>query len=87
MSKQKLLIMSTERESLRSDVCGWGGEDGDLINHDKPIGLSGSPHFPTYKTPMNAIGDGWRLMQPPIKNYSHSTDGIDFYEYEWWFEK
>ena len=81
MAKQKILRMATLDQSLRASVDSWDGEDGELI---KEIGLSSSPRFPFYQTPMHAIGDGWRLIAPPvlIKGYCNNIDA-----YEWWFEK
>lgn len=77
-SCQKILTMLTCVPDLRSSADGWGMEDGDMIRLDKPIGLSGSPNCPCYKTPLHAIGDGWRLMAPPVKDGKY---------YTWWLEK
>lgn len=86
--KQKILTLTTLRNSIRCEVDGQSEEDGDLIKMDKDIGLSGSPKVPFYKTPMHAIGDGWRLMAPPvhIENYAMSDNG-PLKAYEWWLEK
>ncbi len=82
--KQKIITLTTLRNSLRCEVDGMSSEDGDLIRLDKEIGLSGSPHYPFYQTPMHAIGDGWRLMAPPvfIKDYAKDIDA-----WEWWLER
>jgi len=82
--KQKILNLVTLDQSLRSKVDSWDAEDGELIDLNKEIGLSRSLSVPYYQTPMHAIGDGWRLIAPPvfIKNYIN-----DINAYEWWFEK
>ena len=83
MAKQKLLRMITLDRSLRSKVDSWDHEDGNMIDLQKEIGLSGSPSGPCYQTVMHAIGDGWRLMAPPvfIKDYAKNIDG-----WEWWLQ-
>lgn len=98
MSKQKLLILNTLRNSLRAEVDGWGGDDGNNIHLDKPIGLSMSlenrdmrigGRWEFYPTVMHAIGDGWRLMGPPVTvdNFCKDEYGIIMKAYEWWLEK
>lgn len=77
--KQKILHISTMGNDLRSSVDGISAEDGELIKMDKEIGFSKDMWVPFYKTVMHAIGDGWRLMSPPIK--------IDTNYYDWWLEK
>jgi hypothetical protein len=76
--KQKILTMSTTKPTLRSAVDGWSIEDGNMVEPNKPIGLSGSPNCPGYFTPLHAIGDGWRLLGPPVFEGNLWT---------WWFEK
>ena len=82
--KQKILIMTTLTPDLRSGVDSWDWEDGNIVKLDKEIGLSGSGQQICYKTPLHAIGDGWRLIAPPVTwpDYAPGVTG-----YEWWFEK
>src|SRR6187402_2793475 len=83
--KQKILKILTSRRSLRADAYGWNAEDGEVIQQEKHIGLSdGFRGFCCYDCPMKAIGDGWRLMAPPITLPAY-INGQDYYE--WWFEK
>jgi hypothetical protein len=77
---QKILIITTTGNHLRSSAIGWSAEDGDEINQDKPIGCSMEYRgYYTYITPMHAIGDGWNLLVPPCSENAG--------EYEWWFVK
>lgn len=81
--RQKILILVTERRSLRADVLGFSGEDGNLIKFDEPIGMSHTlKDYGNFPTPMHAIGDGWRLMGPPIPTPYQLIS-----HYEWWLEK
>lgn len=80
---QKILILTTSYPSLRSDVDSWTGEDGNVIDLSKPIGLSPCLSNAVYQTPLHAIADGWRLLVPPVKY----TRGVDLPWYEWWLEK
>jgi hypothetical protein len=81
--KQKILTIVTDSASLRSTSEAWGVEDGDLVNMDKPIGLSPSGPLNAYDCPLKAIGDGWRLIGPP----QETTFNTDKVYYRWWFEK
>ncbi len=83
--KQKILIMSTTGNRLRSEAVGWSAEDGDNILPGRPIGCSGGPKWAyTWPTPMHAIGAGWRLLAPPTKyTYNYEEGSRD--EWEWWF--
>lgn len=85
MAKQKILTMITLQPNLRSSAEAWGEEDGDKVIMNKEIGFSDCYRGPySYACPLFAIGDGWRLMAPPveIKDY---TEGVD--AWDWWFEK
>lgn len=83
--KQKILILVTTEKNLRDKVLSWDAEDGDMIDLDKEIGLSGSPSGSTfqYKTVMHAVASGWRLIGPPKR--ANKTEWHD--AWEWWLEK
>lgn len=84
MIKQKILTMLTRSVSLRSDADGWSGDDANVVNIEKPIGLSpGLYGFYCYDCPLKAMAAGWRLMAPPVEE--KWDDGDIFYR--WWFEK
>lgn len=96
---QKILNCSTAGDSLREAIDGWGDEDGDKVleavtDHGAkyktankiPVGLIRSPHFPNYPTVLHAIGDGWKLLAPPVK-FSYNADGKEITGYSWWLVK
>jgi hypothetical protein len=62
---QKVLIMNTDVPSLRDEVWGWGSEDSSLFNPRKPIGFTLGYSIPSYKTVLEALADGWKLLGPP----------------------
>lgn len=97
---QKVLIMHTNSPDLRAEVDGWTMEDGDKVvwrtpmYPDAPIGLTPGV-YGKYdpKTPLHALGCGWKLLAPPSPMLN--DDGsiykgkyINDKEYEvwaWWF--
>ncbi len=81
--RQKILTMCTLEPELRCNADGWSCDDGDLVNLTKPIGLTGSPYFTCYETPLHAIGDGWRLLGPPVQIAYLG----ELKAWQWWFEK
>lgn len=89
---QKILIMQTEQPSVRSDTIGFSAEDGDLVQLGAPIGLSRSLWVENYHTPLHAIGDGWRLLAPPVpfeENRQNPKTNQEYTVtcYEWWLIK
>lgn len=83
---QKILIMSTDGETLRDANIGYSCDDGDLMAEtirkrglQVPVGYAPGMNIPFYATPLHAIGDGWRLLAPPL---AYNKD-----RYEWWFTK
>ena len=85
---QKVLVMETETNSLRSTAQGWTYEDADYIDIHKHIGLSLGRHpsdrYPTYDCPMKALADGWKLLVPPSGEFVISSNKTF---YTWWFVK
>jgi hypothetical protein len=76
---QQILILSTDRRSLRAAVFGWDAEDSNLFVADKPIGMTPAPRFNcAYATPLAALADNWQLLSPPVA----VSDG-----YEWWLTR
>lgn len=87
---QKILTITTLDSDLRATSEAWGWENGDFVDIDKPIGLSGSGKAPpAYDCPLKAIGDGWKLLAPPVKDYWKVPLGNEppTVIYEWWFTK
>ncbi len=85
---QKILVLATENDHLRCRKCSNRYcESGDQVL-DATVVIGQYPHVieikdepvSDYPTPLHALGDGWRLMAPPVRK----NDGVFF---EWWFEK
>lgn len=88
---QKILIMTTSNNSLRSEVQGWSWEDPSEVRkayldriggpheyphqNEVPVGLIRSGHHINYPTVLHAMGDGWKLMSPPSKYELILDDG------------
>lgn len=81
---QKIMIMTTLKPDMRATVDSWGMEDGDLIYMEEEIGFSKSPSFRCWPTVLHAIGDGWKLMAPPVKDEHYSAKSAG---YHWWLTK
>jgi hypothetical protein len=67
VKNQKLLIIETERPTVRDKAIGWTHEDSSLV---KPghIGMTGAPR--PYYSPdcvLRAMSDGWKLLAPPVE--------------------
>ena len=90
--KQTILEMSTDGQSLRSEAGGWTIESGHEVVkamerysskiEELHVGRIGAPYerYSLPKTPLHALGLGWRLLVPPTK-----IEGCD--DWEWYFEK
>lgn len=77
---QLVYSVSTNYESLRAEIQGWGpSEDPRLFRLGKPIGSIPSGTFPLYKTVLEALADGWTLLSSP--------QAIGEGEVSWWLVK
>lgn len=83
--KMKVLVLSTDRADLRSEVWGWNAEDADLFVFDKAIGHTPDALHLTsnINTPLEALAEGWRLLAPPAE-YSYDENCT---AYVWWLTK
>lgn len=93
-TKQSVLIMTTERNSLRAEVVGWTYEKSSNVRPDmeKPIGISSIDRsqvlrYPTYDCPVRALANGWKLLVPPTSFTWKNDEGKEFTNFEWWFVK
>ena len=88
--RQQILIVETERSSLRAEIHGWGCEDGSTPARD-PVGLTPGVNFNyCYSTIRHAMGDGWFLMAPPEKttNTVERDEGpLEVTFYTWWLTR
>ncbi len=83
--RQKVLVLYLRRSALDSMVKGWSLYDGTGKDHY----TTGDSDIPPYRTGMDALRDGWRVIQfpqliPPYPNMEYTTS---FQMYEFIFEK
>jgi hypothetical protein len=85
----KVLVMSTESASFRSEANGWGADDASTVVPGKPIGLSpGYKGNYCYDCPLRAMADGWKLLAPPTTTYYPANEHRQSYsETVWYFTK
>ena len=57
--RQRLLILYLQNSALDSSVVGWTRYDGDTVA--PPV--SGEEDKPPYATGLDALRDGWRIIQ------------------------
>ncbi len=83
--RQNLLILCLASSSLESQVKAWTLYDG--TGREKAI--TGDSESPPYETGLEALQDGWRVIQipqliPPAPGTEYSTS---FMRFEYVFEK
>ena len=74
---QSILKLDTRNLGMRAEVVGWSVESGFEVGFaatnnkttiDKvPTWKIKRPQLTYYQTPLHALGDGWKLLAPPIK--------------------
>jgi hypothetical protein len=85
MKRQKLLFLYSYNSNLDSKAIAWSIYDG--AGKEKPSLAAQSP--PPYESVLNAMEDGWRVMQIPqlktdIPGQEYKTS---YLEYEYVLEK
>jgi hypothetical protein len=83
--RQQVLVLYLANSALDSSVKGWSGYDGT----GKESHTTGDSLEAPYKTGLDALKDGWRVIQfpqliPPYPGEEYSTS---FMKYEFIFEK
>lgn len=83
--RQKVLVLYLSNSALDSMVKGWSLYDGTGQDHH----TTGDSDIPPYRTGLDALRDGWRVIQfpqliPPYPNMEYTTS---FQMYEFIFEK
>jgi hypothetical protein len=83
--RQKLLLLYLANSSLDSRVVGWSSYDG--TGETSPT--AGDSDEPPYETGVDALRDGWRLINlsqllPP--QHGHEYD-VSFLKHEFVFER
>jgi hypothetical protein len=84
----KVMTLSTESPTLRSEVVGWNYEDSDLFVKGKRIGDVPSPVYEFPATVLEALASGWKLLGPPLlenirPEYKEDCDEL----WVWWLTK
>ena len=83
--RQKVLVLYLANSALDSRVKGWSMYDGS--GQSNPT--TGDSDVPPYRTGVEALQDGWRVIQfpqliPPYPNMEYTTS---FQMYEFVFEQ
>jgi hypothetical protein len=84
-TRQKVLILYLANSSLDAPVVGWSVYDGT----GQTLRMPGDEDEPPYRTGLDALLDGWRLLQmsqllPHIPGAEFTTS---YQKYEFLFEK
>ncbi len=84
-SRQKVLTLYLHTSALDSRVLGWSIYDGT----GKESFTTGDNTEPPYETGLDALKDGWRLIQHPvlIPPYPGEEYSTSFMKYGFLFEK
>lgn len=84
--RQKLLVLYLGNSSPNSDVIGWSLYDG---ASNEVFEASGEAKTPPYKTCLEAMRDGWRVIQfPALQNAVKGSEfDLGFLEFEFILEK
>ena len=83
--KQQVLFLYLATSALDAQVVGWSSYDGTGQTHP----TTGDGDEPPYETGLDALLDGWRLIQvaqliPPYPGHEYDTS---FLKHEFVFEK
>lgn len=82
-TRQQVLILYLQNSSLDSQVMAWTRYDG----HDRDRYTTGDSDEPPYETGLDAVCDGWRLLQVaqllPPTGIPYDTS---FLNHEFYFE-
>ena len=93
--KQKILVLYLHNPDLNSRVVAWSMYDGtradsDLLEEDNRYGSpSGSAESPPYNSVVEAMRDGWRVVQFPqqFPAYPGMEYNTSYLKYEYILEK
>jgi hypothetical protein len=83
--RQKVLVLYLASSALDDRVVGWSNYDGTGRTHP----TMGDSDEPPYKTGLDALLDGWRMIQaaqllPPAAGQEYD---VSFLKHEFFFEK
>jgi hypothetical protein len=83
--RQQVLFLYLSTSALDSDVIGWSSYDGT----GRTVPTTGDSDEPPYETGVDALRDGWRLLQvsqllPPSAGHEYD---VSFLKHEFMFER
>jgi hypothetical protein len=83
--RQQVLFLYLSTSALDSDVIGWSSYDGT----GRTAPTTGDSDEPPYETGVDALRDGWRLLQasqllPPSAGHEYD---VSFLKHEFMFER
>lgn len=83
--RQKVMVLYLDNSALDSNVKGWSFYDGT----GQEAHTTGDSLEPPYATGLDALKDGWRVIQFPqlIPPYPGAEYSTSFMKYEFVFEK
>lgn len=82
---QQVLILTTRRADLRSEIESWSGEDASLYEPNKTIGMTPAPKFGyQYQTVLEALAGNWKLLAPPKEIVETDLSDNTTIYHEWW---
>lgn len=83
--RQKVLVLYLSNSALDSNVLAWSSYDGT----GQEAHTTGDSDLPPYKTGLDALKAGWRVIQFPqlIPPYPGDEYSTSFYKHEFIFEK
>jgi hypothetical protein len=83
--RQQVLVLYLATSALDAQVVGWSRYDG--TGQTKPT--TGDSDEPPYETGVEALQDGWRLLQmsPLLPPYPGHEYDVSFLKHEFLFEK
>lgn len=83
--KQQVLVLFLQTSALDAPVVGWASYDGTGTTRS----TTGDSDTPPYETGLDALLDGWRLIQASqlIPPYPGQEYGTSYLKHEFFFEK
>jgi hypothetical protein len=83
--RQRVLVLYLSSSALDARVIGWANYDGS----SRTDHMAGDESEPPYKTGLQALQDGWRLIQAsPLVHHAKGEEfRTSYLKYEFFFEK
>ena len=83
--RQQVLVLYLQTSALDSQAMAWSQYDGT----GQTRYMAGDSDEPPYRTGLDALQDGWRLIQasPLVEHHSGDEFRTGYLKYEFFFEK